>query len=185
MARRCHQPQHPDEPTGPFSPVLNLEGEREGKKRKEKEKHHTCSSDARLQRSREFIFSAFHHARLMFVQLQKPFELTTGFLSEKGMFRVLRRSTCWREEEGGGVRFLAPWREKGDERMTNTFISTGRWRRGFFFEARWTRCRRAALSETVASGGGVGGWEGGDVVYFTSPLKLILLLSHPKKRCHR
>lgn len=37
MARCCHQPQHPDEPTGPFSPVLNLEGEREGKKRKDKE----------------------------------------------------------------------------------------------------------------------------------------------------
>lgn len=43
------------------------------------------------------------------------------------------------------MRFLASWREKGDERMTNTFISTERLRRRFFF--------RSAVDEMQESSG--------------------------------
>lgn len=72
----------------------------------------------------------------MFVQLQKPFELTRGFFSEKGMFGVLRRSTCWREEGCGGralFGFLEGKRGREDDKyfyLDRTFGAS------LFFEAR-------------------------------------------------
>lgn len=83
----------------------------------------------------------------MFVQLQKPFELTTGFLSEKG-------------NVSGATSLFGFLEGKGDERMTNTFIST--------------EPRRAALSETVASGGAGGGgcgWDGGGDLFASHHLE--------------
>lgn len=62
-----------------FSPLFNLGGRERGvwEEKNRQEGKHTRRCDARLQRSREFIFSVFHHARLMFVQLQKKKNLSS------------------------------------------------------------------------------------------------------------
>lgn len=78
MASRCHQPPYPGGQRAVFRHSLIRGGLGGGKEKNRQEGKHTLRCDARLQRSWEFIFSVFHHARLMFVQVQKIFWVGSG-----------------------------------------------------------------------------------------------------------